>query len=82
MEVGAVKRRPGTGGYVKTLTFKALGIRMTCGRGWAGRQLTPFHLLAVSPSSVWGAVTDEIVPHGITQPSVEAGVDLARRETT
>lgn len=67
---------------MRTLTFKALGVRVTRGIGWAGRQLTPFHLLAAPPGSVWGAVTDEIVPHGITQPSVEAGVDLTRREMT
>lgn len=69
-----------TGPHVNTLTLKALKAGLTNSRGRAGRQLTPFHLLAALPCSVGGAVTDEIVPHGITHSPVETGVDLMKRK--
>lgn len=53
---------------------------LTDSSGRAGRQLTPFHLLTALPCSVGGAVTDEIVPHGVTHSPVETGVDLMKRK--
>jgi len=53
---------------------------LTNSRVGAGRPLTPLHLLAALPCSVGGAVTDEIVPHGVTHSSIETGVDLMERK--
>lgn len=66
--------------HLRLLTLKALKHGLTHSSGWAGRQLTPFHLLAAPPCGIGGAITDEVVPHGVTHSPVEAGVDLMRRK--
>lgn len=65
---------------LRPLTLKALKHGLTHSSGWAGRQPTPFHLLAAPPCGIGGAVTDEVVPHGVTHSPVETGVDLVRRK--
>lgn len=73
------RNSPTTCPYLSTLTFKALWAVLANSSGRAGRQLTPFHLLTTLACSVGGAVTDEVIPHGVTYSRVETGVDLRER---
>lgn len=65
---------------LRILTLKALKAVLTNGSGGARGKLTPFNLFTALPCSVRGAVTGEVIPHGVTHSPVETGVDLMERK--
>lgn len=58
------------------LTFKALSVGLTRGSGRTWGQLTPPDLLTALSRCIGWAAAREIVPHGVTHTSIQAGIIL------
>lgn len=75
-----LKARKSVKRFLVSLTLEAPRGLLACGGGGTGRQLTPFHLLTALPCRVGGAVTGEVIPHGVAHAAIETGVNLQERK--